>query len=79
MELTQSSFSTRSNHDNGEDTKPPAVPNGQGANHMDTAIPGGLMQGGLVTLDNQVVPESAQKEGGVSGDESTTNIVMVSV
>jgi hypothetical protein len=65
--------------DNGEDTKPPPVPNGKGANHVDTATPGGLMQGGLVNLDNLVVPESAQKEGGVSGDESTTNIVMVSV
>jgi hypothetical protein len=65
--------------DNGEDTKPPPVPNGQGANHVDTAIPGSWMQGGLVNLDNLVAPESAQKQGGDSGDESTTNIVMVSV
>jgi hypothetical protein len=35
------------------------------------------MHGGLVNLD-LVVPESAQKQGGDSGDESTTNIVMVS-
>jgi hypothetical protein len=65
--------------DNGEDAKPPADSNGQGANRVDTAIPDDSMQGGLVNLDSLVYPESAQMQGVDSGDESTSNILMVSV
>lgn len=65
--------------DNGDGANSLSVPNGLAASYEESAISNALFQDGTMNLGNLVIPQSSGPEGGDSGDESGTNVVIVSV